>query len=159
MRPTRQDAKRRSTRAAQGFTLVELLVALTFLAVGIMSVGRLIVFAQKHAAYGRAETMAVSLAEEIREKILSDNFDDLKTIFDGVDTADPSTLTTPCEDWANHLAADLGPSGRGTISILDHTQDPEIFEGMLTVVIDISWEEDGETKHVGMRFSISKMGV
>lgn len=147
-------------KATAGFTLTELLVALVILSVGILSVGRLFVFAQRHAGHGREETMAVCLAEEIREKILSDNFDDLVTIFDGVDTDQPGTITTPCSDWATHLANGLGGvSGRGTIEIMDHTEDPEIVDDMLTALITISWLESGRSHSLDMRFSTCKVGI
>lgn len=147
-------------KATAGFTLTELLVALVILSVGILSVGRLFVFAQRHAGHAREESMAVCLAEEIREKILSDNFDDLVTIFDGVDTDNAGTITTPCTDWANHLANGLGgASGRGTIEVMDFTEDPEIVDGMLTVLITISWLESGRSQSLDMRFSTSKVGI
>ncbi len=147
-------------RASDGFTLTEMMVALVIMAVGILAVGRMFIFSKDHAAYGRQETMAVALAEEIREKIMSDNFDDLITIFDGVDTDNPGSLTTPCQTWAQHLQANLGGvGGRGRIQVLDETEDPEIVAGMVTVVITIAWEEAGQTEAVDMRFSISKMGL
>jgi prepilin-type N-terminal cleavage/methylation domain-containing protein len=147
-------------RNSDGFTLTELMIALVIMAVGILSVGRMFIFAKDHAAYGRQETRAVALAEEIREKIMSDNFDDLITIFDGVDTDNPSSLTTPCQTWAQHLEDNLGGvSGRGQIQVLDETQDPEIVAGMVTVVLTISWQEAGKTEAVDMRFSVSKMGL
>ncbi len=142
-----------------GFTMTELLVALTILAVGILSVGRMFIFSQRHAYFGRAETTAVSLAEEIREKIMSDNYDDLISIFDGVDTDNTETITAPCQLWANHVSEQLGASGRGEVLVLDHNEDPEIFEGMLTIDIKISWDENGQTRSVDMRFATSKMGV
>ena len=150
---------RRRLRSCAGFTMTEMLIALTILSVGILSVGRLFIFSQRHAYYGRAETTAVSLAEEIREKIMSDNYDDLITIFNGVDTDNPGSITLPCQLWADHLTQQLGASGRGEVSILDHTQDADITEGMVTVVITISWEESGETRSIDMRFAVSKVGI
>ncbi len=147
-------------QSSAGFTLTEMMVALVIMAVGILAVGRMFIFSKDHASYGRQETMAVALAEEIREKIMSDNFDDLKTIFDGIDTNSPSSLTTPCQTWANHLEENLGGvEGRGQVEVLDETEDPEIVAGMVTVVITISWMEGGHTETVDMRFSISKMGL
>ncbi|MCP4246508.1 MAG: prepilin-type N-terminal cleavage/methylation domain-containing protein [bacterium] len=146
-------------RRIAGFTLVELLVAMAILGIGILSVGKMFIFSQQHAGYGREETMAVTLAQEIREKILSDNYDDLITIYDGVDTAVPGSITTPCTIWAGHVSAGLGASGRGLVQVLDHNQDPEIVDGMVTVVITMSWQETGRTQDAVMRFSVSKMGI
>jgi hypothetical protein len=140
-------------------TLVELMVALFLLSVGILAVSRLFIFSQRHAFHGRTETQATALAEEIREKILSENFDDLVTIFDGVDTQIPETVTTPCQTWAGHLEQGIGPTGHGRIQVLTPLEDPEIVDGMVTVVIEISWEESGQERSLPVRFSISKMGV
>lgn len=152
-------AKRPRAGSDAGFTMTELLVALTILAVGILSVGRMFIFSQRHAYFGRAETTAVTLAEEIREKIMSDNYDDLISIFDGVDTANSETITAPCQLWADHVSQQLGVSGRGEVLVLDHDEDPEIQEGMLTIDITVSWEENGQTRSVDMRFATCKMGV
>ncbi len=139
--------------------MTEMLIALTILAVGILSVGRLFIFSQRHAYYGRAETSAVSLAEEIREKILSNNYDHLITMFHGIDTDDPGSLTLPCQIWADHVSEQLGPSGRGEVAVRDHTQDAEIVEGMVTVVITMSWVENGQTRSLDMQFAVSRMGI
>lgn len=142
-----------------GFTLTELMVALVILAVGILSAGSLFVFSQRHAFSGRTETMAACLAEEIREKILSENFEDIQTIFDGVDTKYPETVTLPCQDWANHLTQGLGPSGRGILQVMHDDEDPDITDGMLSLVIDVSWQEGNQRPEVVLRFAISQMGV
>ncbi|MFH1145242.1 MAG: prepilin-type N-terminal cleavage/methylation domain-containing protein [Candidatus Eisenbacteria bacterium] len=149
----------RRTRSGAGFTLVELLASLVILSVGILGVGRLMIFSQRHAYHGRSETSAVTLAEEIREKILSESFNDLVSIFDGVDTTMPATVTLPCSPWATHLAAQLGPSGSGRISVLEPGEDADIVAGMVTVLVEVSWDQDGVTKTVPVRFSISRMGL
>lgn len=145
-------------RTRAGFTLVELMVALVLLAIGLLAVGRLLIFSQHHAYHGRSETTAVSLAEEIREKMLSENFNDLPTIFDGVDTSVPGTVPTPCQPWADHLAGELGPSGSGRIEVFGPGEDPEITDGMYSVLIEVSWDQAGETKTVDLRFATSRMG-
>jgi len=146
-------------RSEGGFTLVELMVAVTVMAVGILAVGRLFIFSQHHATHGRSETMAVSLAQEIREKMLSQEFDDLELLFDHVDTTVPDTVTPPCQEWANRVATGLGPSGRGEIDVLTPDEDLEIVAGMLTIAIRVSWTEGPNDKSVRMRFSHSRVGI
>jgi prepilin-type N-terminal cleavage/methylation domain-containing protein len=149
----------RQRRSDAGFTLIELMIALFMLAIGILAVGRMFIMAQRHATYGRVETVAVSLAQEIREKMLSKDFDDLEALFDGVDTQVPGTVTAPCQLWAAHLATGLGATGRGRLTVRSPAEDPEIVDGMLTVLIDVSWLENGSTKSAAMHFSLSRMGV
>ena len=145
-------------RSSAGFTLVELMVALVVLAIGIQVVGRMVVFAQRHATHGREETMAVSLAEEVREKIMSDNFDDLISIFDAMDTDNLASIPTPCQDWADHVLAGLGPGGRATVEVMDENEDPEIVTGMVSVLVTMYWQEGAVTKSLDVRFAVSKMG-
>ena len=142
-----------------GFTLVELLVTLVILSIGLLSVGRLFIFSNQHAYYGRSETMAVSLTSEIREKILSDNYDDIKAVFDDIDTNQPGSMNLTCQEWADHLHAEMGSSGQGLLDIYDENEDPEITTGMLTVVIEIKWQESGKNRSLVTRFSLAKMGV
>ncbi|MCK4412424.1 MAG: prepilin-type N-terminal cleavage/methylation domain-containing protein [Candidatus Eisenbacteria sp.] len=158
-RPNPTRGRLRPRPASAGFTLVELMVSLVLLAVGLLAVGQLLIFSQQHAYHGRSETTAVSLAGEIREKILSENFGDLPAIFDGVDTSVPGTVPTTCQPWADHLAAELGPSGIGRLQVYGPGEDPEITSGMYSVAIEVAWEQSGKTKAVNLRFATSRMGL
>jgi prepilin-type N-terminal cleavage/methylation domain-containing protein len=154
---TRKPLRRPNTES--GFTLVEMLVTLVILSIGLLSVGKMFIFSNQHAFYGRCETMAVSLTSEIREKILSDNFDDIKSVFDDVDTNQDGTVNLTCREWADHLEAEMGSSGQGLIQVYDELEDAEITAGMVTIEIEIKWQESGKNRSLKTRFSVSKMGV
>jgi prepilin-type N-terminal cleavage/methylation domain-containing protein len=139
----------------EGFTLVELMVALVILVVGILGVGQIFAFSSRSAAMSRAETTAVALAREIQEKILSESVDQVPAMFGGVDTANPGSVTLPCEEWAGHLADQLGPNGRGRIAVLDAANDPELLDGMYSVLVRVSWLANGDTLTVPIRFAIT----
>lgn len=141
-----------------GFTLVELLVAVTILSVGILSIGQIFAISSRNATYGRTETMAVGLAREIKEKIMCENFDDVKSVFNGVDTASPGTITRPCEIWAAHLSEQLGPNARGTITVNEADDDAQLREGMLGVLVEITWKADAETYQFPLNFTLTKIG-
>jgi len=141
-----------------GFTLVELLIAVVVLSVGILAVGQIFAVSSRSASLAKTETTAVCLAREIQEKILSESVDQVQSMFHGVDTADGGTVTTPCLDWADHLAAQLGPTGRGRITVLDSAQDPELLDGMYSVQIEITWLHDGDTLSAPVRFAITNIG-
>lgn len=142
-----------------GFTLVELLIAVTILSVGIISVGQIFAISSRTATFGRTETMAVGLAREIQEKIMSEAFDDVVSVFDDIDTDNPGSLTNPCQIWAAHLTDQLGPNGRGTIQIRTPEEDPEILDGMLSVEITISWMVNGQSFEVPLYFALCKIGI
>jgi len=138
-----------------GFTLVELLVAMTILAIGILSVGQIFAISSRNAAYSRAETTAVSLVREVAEKIQSEAVDQVGALFDGVDTAVPGTVTAPCQEWANHLATQMGPTGRGRIWVRDPNEDLELAAGMLSVRIEVSWLSRGDSIRVPLQFALT----
>jgi prepilin-type N-terminal cleavage/methylation domain-containing protein len=148
----------RQSTAEQGFSLVELMVALMILVVGILGVGQIFAVSSRSAAAARTETAAVSLAREIEEKILSEDVDQVATIFDGVDTSVPGTITLPCAVWAAHLASQLGPNGRGRITVFDSVTDPSLLPGMYSVLVQVSWLAQGETLTVPLRFAITDIG-
>ncbi|MBD3334670.1 MAG: prepilin-type N-terminal cleavage/methylation domain-containing protein [Candidatus Eisenbacteria bacterium] len=145
-------------RPQAGFTLVELMVALVILAVGIMGIARLFIFSNHHALSSRKELVAESLIQEIREKVLSETFDDIPSIFDGVDTDYPGTITAPCQSWANHLADQLGDTGRGRINVDTDQEDAEVLDGMLGISFIITWLEEGQERDLQMRFLLTKVG-
>ena len=141
-----------------GFTLVELLVAVTILSIGILSVGQIFAVSSRNATFGRTETMAVGLAREMREKIMCEAFDDVQSVFDGVDTDNPGSVTTPCQLWATHLHDQLGPNGRGTIDVRAPEEDAELMQGMLAVEVEISWKVAGTTYQFPLTFALTKIG-
>jgi prepilin-type N-terminal cleavage/methylation domain-containing protein len=152
------NSEHRNLQGNTGFTLVELLVAVTLLAIGILSVGQIFAVSARNASYGRTETVAVSLAREIQEKVLSESVEQVQAMFNGVDTNDPGTVTVPCTVWAQHLADQLGSSGRGRIWVRDSTEDANLLPGMFSVEIEISWLREGETMTVPLRFAITEIG-
>lgn len=139
-----------------GFTLVELLVTVMILSIGIMGVAQVLAVAERHTAHARDETKAISLAQEIREKVMCENFDDVYSIFNGIDTDSPGSVPTVAHDWMNHIHGQLGPTGRGTVVVTTPDNDAGIAHGMRGIVVMISWNERGRTVSVPMRFAIAK---
>jgi hypothetical protein len=134
------------------------MVSLLILSIGILGIARIFIFSNQHSISGNKELAASSLIQEIREKILSETFDDIPSIFDGVDTQYPEEVPMPCEAWAGHLQDQLSGAGRGRIDIISSGEDPEILDRMIGVVITINWPEQGEVRELSMRFALSKVG-
>ncbi len=141
--------------STSGFTLVELLIATFLLSVGVLAVAQVLAVADRHTAAAREETIAVSLVQEIREKMLCQDFSDVVTGFNGVDTNVPGSVTAPAQLWAQHIQAELGHTGRGTIQVLTPAQDNSIAAGMLDATVTVSWSERGQAVSIPMRFVIA----
>lgn len=139
-----------------GFTLVEVSIAVLLLSIGLLGLIQVFAVSDRHTAYAREETVATSLAQEIREKIMSESFSDIVSIFDGVDTSDPSTVTLPAHDWAEHVAQHLGPTGRGVIQVDTPAENPSLPIGLLEVTVRISWHERGRQVELPLRFAVAR---
>ncbi|MFN8546920.1 MAG: prepilin-type N-terminal cleavage/methylation domain-containing protein [Candidatus Eisenbacteria bacterium] len=160
-RPIRKlPRSRRSMRLdhRSGFTLVELMIATFLLTVGILATVQVFAVADKHVSFARQETIATSLAQEVQEKIMSETFSDIATVFDGADTDDPETLHTPTELWAEHVVDRLGEGGRGVITVLTPAQDASLPYGSVGVTITMSWLEGQSTIELPLRFTVAKIG-
>jgi prepilin-type N-terminal cleavage/methylation domain-containing protein len=139
-----------------GFTLVELMIALVLLSVGVMATAQVFAIANLHTSHAREETAGNCLAQEIREKIMSESFADIRSIFNAIDTNVPASVPAPAATWAAHVTAELGPQGRGTVLVNTPTQDATIPNGMIAVTVTMSWREGSRTVSLPLRFNVAK---
>ncbi|MCC7143491.1 MAG: prepilin-type N-terminal cleavage/methylation domain-containing protein [Candidatus Eisenbacteria bacterium] len=146
------------TRHRDGFTLVELMIATFLITVGILATSQVFVVADRHVSYSQQETTATALAQEIQEKIMSETFSDIATIFDGIDTNDPDSVPLPASDWATHVTERLPAGGRGVVEVVTPAQDETLPYGSVAVTITISWYEGTTEVEMPLRFSVAKIG-
>lgn len=139
-----------------GFTLIELMIALVLLSVGVMATAQVFAVANRHTSHAREETAGGCLAQEIREKIMSEAFADVHSIFDNIDTNVPATVPTTAATWAAHVTSELGPRGRGTVTISTPANDASIPNGMIAATVTISWREGSRTVSLPLRFNVAK---
>jgi Tfp pilus assembly protein PilV len=132
------------------------MIALVVLSVGVMATSQVFSVANRHTSHAREETAGVCLAEEIREKIMSESFDDIHSIFNGIDTSLPSTIPSTAATWAAHVASELGPKGRGQVIVRTPTDDATIPNGMVAATVTISWREGSRTISLPLRFNVAK---
>jgi Tfp pilus assembly protein PilV len=132
------------------------MIALVLLSVGVMATAQVFAVANRHTAHAREETAGVCLSQEIREKIMSEAFADIHSIFDNIDTNVPATVPTTAATWAAHVAAELGPRGRGQVSVRTPADDATIPNGMIAVTVTVSWREGSRTVTLPLRFNVAK---
>lgn len=132
------------------------MIALVLLSVGVMATAQVFAVANLHTSHAREETAAVCLAQEVREKIMSEAFTDIHSIFDNIDTNVPASVPTTAATWAAHVAAELGSQGRGQVSVRTPADDGSIPNGMIAVTVTMSWREGGQTVLLPLRFNVAK---
>lgn len=140
----------------EGFSLVELLVAIGFIGLGLLSLGQLFVMSVKSADVGRKDTAAMNLACEIVERMRSVPYEDMVAAFDGLDTSQPASIPAESRDWADHLSAALGPGCRGVVSVADGVENRN---GLARIDVTVSWVDRADTLRLTSTVYVSKMGV
>ena len=119
---------RRRSRAAGGFTLLEILAALTILAVGVLGVAAGLLFAMDLSSRSRADTQALYLAEEQLEMFRIMSTSDVEAIAaEGAVSNDTSNPISPAGD-------DSTEYNRQWQIELD-TPEP----GVMTITVMVNW--------------------
>lgn len=136
---------RQAAGAGQGFTLIEVLVALVVLAVGMLGLAVLLVQGLQGSRTALEHAQAVNLATDIAERMRSN-----RTAASAYDTtegtpeprldADCEVAAGPCDPramaghdlrlWLDDVAAAL-PEGRGAVEI--EQQAPDAHRGTVTI--------------------------
>jgi type IV pilus assembly protein PilV len=113
----------------KGFTLVEVLIAITIFAFGILGVASMQIAAMKGNTSARDLTEASTLGSDQLEKLMLSSYD---SISDGSRTNDIYGIT-----W----------------TVQDDTPQPDVK----TVIVNVSWTERGTQRQVSMRNVIAKL--
>jgi Tfp pilus assembly protein PilV len=147
---------RRTTGNESGFSLVELMVAMGFIGAGLLSLAQLFVLSIKHTDVARKDTAAMNLSSEIVERMRSVEYDDMVTIFDNIDTKNPTTVPVESRDWADHLVDQLGNGARGRVDIVNNADGRQ---DLARIDVVITWVDRGDTLNTSTSVYVSKMGV
>lgn len=135
------------------------MISVFLLVIGVLGISQVFALSNRHTSNARLETEANNLVQEIREKIMSETFDDIDSIFDGVDTDDEDSIPIPAQDWSEHVIERLGPGARGRISVTPSEDDPDLPDGLVRVQIRVNWYEAGSLVELPMEFLVAKIGA
>lgn len=122
-----------------GFTLIEVLIAVVLVGIGLLAVAGLQTTAMRGNSFARETTVATQLAEEMVERIRV-NALTTPELYDGINTAGACGGVNPalgdCQQWAAALAASGLPAVLGTVQVA--VVDPTVPKAS-TIAVTLTW--------------------
>jgi type IV pilus assembly protein PilV len=142
---------------SQGFTLVEVLVALMVLSIGLLGVGKLVLFSSRSndSAYMRSQATAYgyALLDHMRaNKLASATYNQGGALLNPASLSNPGNcnVSSPCANallaqydlynWGQDLLRALGPTANGSILITTST-DPVTLAPYLAATVTVQWDD------------------
>jgi type IV pilus modification protein PilV len=149
----------RKNRSGEGFSLVELLVAMVLLSIGFLAMGQLFLASLEHSKQGRHDMAALNTANEVLERIRSVPFDNAYSLFNGIDTSDSTSVPPEARNWAAHVQEELGPTGYSVVNIYRTGDKPDLTaNGLMEVEVLTSWVERGRRRTMRTSSYLVRMG-
>ena len=133
----------------KGFSLIEILIAITVFAIGILAVGKMQIAAIKGNSFANDITKATTLAQDRMEELISLSYDDTDSLDDN-DTDDKAGLDDT-DAAADHKDANNPVDGR--YNIFWNIAPDHPIDNTKEIRVIITWTDKGAEKKV----SISSM--
>ena len=143
-------------RQEEGFSLIEVTLALGLLATVLISIASLFILGGRQVKEGKSTTTASAIAHQIMEQIDQKTYTETYTYFGGTDSSTSlsvSTTTTGnnANQWQAEIASKLGPQAGGTITVTPLGTASPLNMGSsqaLQVKVTVTWNELGRSKNV-----------
>jgi type IV pilus assembly protein PilV len=140
-----------------GFTLVEVLVSLVVFSIGLLGIGKLILFSCRANDSAYLRDQATALAYSILDSMRANRSTATAGGYSGTDVANANGSSSPCTAassdcsgttlaqyelamWQTSLLSALGPCGTGTVSTNSAT-DPSTGASVTTATISVQWDD------------------
>jgi type II secretory pathway pseudopilin PulG len=145
-------------RSEQGFSLIEVTIALGLLATVLISIASLFIMGGKQVKNGKSTTTAAAISHEIMERIEQKAYTDTYLYFGGTDSSTSVSVNTftsgnNATQWQAEIGSKLGPQAKGFIVVTPLGNASPLNMGnsqALQVRVTISWNELGRTKSVSL---------
>jgi type IV pilus assembly protein PilV len=134
-------------KSQKGFSLIEVLVAITLLSIGLLGVASMQTTAISGNSFARTGTEGVQLAQEMVDLIRT-NAGTNPQLYDGIDTnatcsgADPRL--TDCANWQTSLQDSGLQNISGTVDVVANSP----IDNTATVTVRVQWGPSGSNRKV-----------
>jgi type IV pilus assembly protein PilV len=140
-----------------GFTLVEVLVSLVVFSIGLLGIGKLILFSCRANDSAYLRDQATALAYSILDSMRANRATATAGGYSGTDVANTNVSSSPCTAassdcsgttlaqyelamWQTSLLSALGPCGTGTVTTTS-AADPSTGTSVTTATISVQWDD------------------
>lgn len=149
---------KRVLQKQDGFSLVELMVAMVVMSIGFLAMSHIFMAAMEHSKQGKHDMAAMTLANEILERVRATPYGEIYATYDGMTTTNVATIPVEARNWSTHAANEL-PHGDFDVNVYKNGQKSYITQnGILEVEVLASWQERGNTRTMRTSTFIVRMG-
>ena len=131
----------------KGFSLIEILIAITVFAIGILAVGKMQIAAIKGNSFANDLTKATTLAQDRMEELIGLSYDDTDSL-DDTDTDDEAGLDDNTTATADHNDSNNPVDGRYNIFWNIATDHP--INNTKEIRVIVRWTDRGTQKRVSI---------
>lgn len=132
---------------SKGFSLIEVLIAITLLSIGLLGVASMQGTAISANSFARSGTEAIQLAEEMVDRIRSNAGND-PILYDNIDTGGTCTGSDPALADCTAWKAILESSGLQNISGTVDVQNDTPLAKTATITVTVEWGPNGDDRNV-----------
>jgi type II secretory pathway pseudopilin PulG len=142
-----------------GFSLIEVTLALGLLATVLISIASLFIIGGKQVHQGKSTTSATAVGQTIMERIDQLPYIETYGYFGGTDTSTALAVNTTttgnnANQWQSEIQSRLGPNAFGTIAVTPLGSASPLNMGSasaLRVRVTVNWRELGRLRSISLQ--------
>jgi type II secretory pathway pseudopilin PulG len=146
-------------RSEDGFSLIEVTLALGLLATVLISIASLFIIGGKQVHQGKSTTSATAVGQTIMERIDQLPYVETYGYFGGTDTSTSLAVNTTttgnnANQWQSEIQSRLGPQASATIVIVPLGGASPLNMGSasaLRVRVTVTWRELGRVRSISLQ--------
>jgi len=135
------DTKPSAIKRENGFTLLEVIMAISILTIGLLAVASMQASAMRGNAISRDYTESTDRIQDVVEKLLALNIN--------------ATQLTP----GNHTGTELGLNPTDKYSVIWSVQDDTPISGVKTISVTVQWQERGPIPQKSRSFNLLRTRI